>query len=248
MNTAVKSAVRVLDLLEAFAQVRRPMSLSEIAAHIGAPMSSCHGLVRTLQARGYLYATVRRLVYPTRCLFDVARTILEHDPILERIEPELASLRDATGETVILGKREGRAVVYLEVVEGTRTIRYTARPGERKPLHSSAIGKALLGALPERALDGLLAELELPRVTARTLTERHAVAADVRAGRRRGYFVTRGENVADVMAVAICLTVNDEPYGIAVAGPLQRMEPRLEEVAARLAGTRRALSCEGGGR
>ncbi|MDP6174193.1 MAG: hypothetical protein QGF09_08520, partial [Rhodospirillales bacterium] len=55
--------------------------------------------------------------------------------------------------------------------------------------------------------------------------EADAQAKDIAAGRDLGYFVTRGENVADVMAVAANLVLNGEPYGIAVAGPIQRMAP-----------------------
>jgi DNA-binding IclR family transcriptional regulator len=181
-------------------------------------------------------------LYPTRRLHDVARAILAHDPVLERVEPELARLRDATRETVILGKRQDDGVVYLDVLEGLHTIRYSADPGEVKPLHSSAIGKAILGALPQDELEGLLQQLDLPRVTKHTLTTANRLAKDIAAGRKRGYFVTHGENVADVMAVSTSLALNDEPYGIAIAGPIQRMEPMLTEHGARLAKIRKALA------
>ena len=242
MKTPVKSADRALDVFEAFGLRQRPLSLSEIAEAIGAPASSCHGLIRTLESRGYLYETGRRMLYPTRRLYDVARAILTHDPVLERVEPELARLRDATRETVILGKRHDEGVVYLDVLEGLHTIRYSAGPGEVKPLHSSAIGKAMLGALPEDELERLLQHLDLPRVTENTLTTANRLAMDIAAGRERGYFVTHGENVTDVMAVAANLVLNDEPYGIAVAGPIQRMEPMLTEHCERLAMTRTALT------
>ena len=51
----VKAAARALDLFEAFSEAQRPLTLTELAQRIGAPMSSCHALVRTLRARGYLY-------------------------------------------------------------------------------------------------------------------------------------------------------------------------------------------------
>jgi DNA-binding IclR family transcriptional regulator len=242
MKSIVKSANRALDVFEAFRLRQRPLSLSEIAEVIGAPASSCHGLIRTLESRGYLYEAGRRLLYPTRRLYDVARDIMAHDPVLERVEPELARLRDATRETVILGKRQDDGVVYLDVLEGLHTIRYSAAPGEVKPLHSSAIGKAMLGSLPEDELERLLPHLDLARVTENTLTTANRLAKDIAVGRERGYFVTRGENVADVMAVATNLVLNDEPYAIAIAGPIQRMEPTLTEHCERLGKTRETLA------
>lgn len=242
MKYSVKSADRTLDLFEAFCDTKRPLSLSELADCISTPASSCHGIVRTLQQRGYLYDVGRRLLYPTRRILDVARTIVENDPVLERVEPELLRLRDQSRETIILGKRQSDAVVYLAVIEGPHTVRYTARPGEHKPLHSSAIGKALLGALDDAAFEQLLAKIALPTVTENTLTEPAALADDIRHGREMGFFVTRGENVADVMAVSTTVTLNDEPYGIAVAGPVHRMEPLVGDYGAQLLETRNAIA------
>ena len=57
----MKTADRTLDIFEAFAEAKRPLSLSEIARMIDSPVSSCHGLLRTLQKSGYMYALdVRR--------------------------------------------------------------------------------------------------------------------------------------------------------------------------------------------
>ncbi|HYH22480.1 MAG TPA: IclR family transcriptional regulator [Azospirillum sp.] len=233
-NGNVKTAGRTLDVFETFEAVGRPLTLSELARSLEIPVSSCHALVRTLKGRGYLYAVGERGIYPTRRILGLARAIAARDPVLERLAPHLKALRDATGETVLLGKRQDDAVVYLEVVEGTQTIRYTARPGDLKPLHSSAIGKAMLGQCSEAELTRLLSSLPLSRVTPATMTDAVSLAAEIRAGDAAGLYVTRGENVPDVMALAASVRVNDEPYGIAVAGPLVRVQTAHDSIAAEL--------------
>jgi IclR family acetate operon transcriptional repressor len=231
----VKTAARTLDLFEVFAAARGPLSLTDLAQRIGSPISSCHALIRTLQTRGYVYVLdARKRVYPTKRLLAVAEAIAQHDPVLERLSPILETLLKTTGETVILGKRQGDRVTYLDVLEGNHTLRYAASPGDTKPLHSSAIGKAMLGALQQSELDKLLSRIELPRITDRTITNRVALVEDLEASRQRGYFVTSGENVADVMAVSIMRRVAEEPYGIAIAGPVSRIEIRLESILATL--------------
>ncbi len=224
----VKTAGRTLDLFEAFAKAQTPLSLSELARALKAPPSSCFNLIRALQARGYLYSVQpRRQLYPTRRLFDVAQAIAAGEPWMSRIEPVLVQLRDQTRETVILGKRQGDQVVYLNVIEGPQSIRYSSQAGALKPLHSSSIGKALLGALDQAELNELLRQLPLPRVTEATLTDRNALLADITRSRKQGYFVTTGENVADVMAVAATVRLGSEIYGIAIAGPIHRMTDAL---------------------
>jgi len=231
-NIAVTAVERVLDIFEAFDREQRPLSLTALAELAGIPKSSCHAIVGTLTARGYLYSLSRpRALYPTRRFFDLTRTIQAKDPFVERMLPMLERLRDASRETIILGKRQGNAVIYLQVVEGPHAIRYSAQPGEFKPLHSSAIGKAVIGSLKEAELRALVAEQPLPRITGSTLTDQEALMADILDSRRRGYFLTRGENVSDVWAVSAFLSLNAETLAVAIAGPRHRMEQNIPECA-----------------
>jgi len=237
-GVAVTAVERVLDILEAFQRSQKPLSLTDLAEIAGIPKSSCHAIVGTLTARGYLYSLTRpRALYPTRRMYDIAREIHERDPFVERVMPLLERLRDASRETIILGKRQGDAVIYLQVVESALPIRYSAKPGEFKPLHSSAIGKALMGSLKEPELRAALEGLELKPATPATLTDREALVEDILESRRRGYFLTRGENVPDVWAVSAFLTVNTETLAVAIAGPRHRMENSVAECAQLLLAT-----------
>ena len=229
---------RVIDIFEAFRLSQRPLSLTELSEAVGMPKSSCHAIVGTLVARGYLYTLTRpRALYPTKRLFDLARDILDNDPFIERTAPLLERLRDTTRETVILGKRQGDTVVYLHVIEGLHSIRYAAKPGDIKPMHSSSIGKAMLGSLKEPDMREWIEQHALPAVTPATITDAERLLSDVLQSRRAGYFQTRGENVGDVWAVAAFLRIGQETLGVAVAGPRNRMEPTMSECAQVLVAT-----------
>ena len=245
---AVKIADRTLDLLEVFARVQEPLSLSELARQLDCPVSSCHGLVRTMRGRGYLYLLQhRRRYYPTRRLLKIGADIAAHDPLVERLIPALEALRQRTQETVIVGHRQDDRIVYLHVLEGPQTIRYAASPGDRKPLHSSALGKAFLGVLDDVTLAPFLEQRHLEQVTPNTITLADEVIADIRRSRRRGYFVTRGENVPDVTAVARTLEIDSETLGICVAGPTHRMRPKIAVVGQALAETTATAATTDGG-
>lgn len=244
---SVKTAGRTLDVFEAFAETGEPMTLTEIADRIGAPLSSCHALIRTLQARGYVYQFERRRwIYPTKRLYEIGNAITEHDPILVRMLPLLTELKDRTRETIILGKRSGDEVIYLEVIEGTQTIRYSAKPGERKPLHSSAAGKTLLSFLGEKEFDATIRRIGLPRMTSNTIVDEDAFRENIRAGREQGYFATRGENVVDVMAISLPLIIAGEKFALTVAGPVSRLDPQTETILSEMkAATRKLLEIDG---
>ena len=229
-----RSSLRSLEVFEALRAARRPLSLSELARLTDIPVSTCHGVMRALEQRGFLYVVSGREVYPTRRLWDLADEIRAHDPIALRLEPALAALRDETDETVILGTRQADAVLYLLVLEGTQSIRYSSRAGERKPLHSSAIGKVVLGSLPPEELERWLAGHPLERVTERTITSARKLRKDLEQSRQRGWYVTRGENVSDVMALAAPLRLGGTLMGVALAGPVHRMQTAETKLAKRL--------------
>lgn len=231
LKNNVRTAARTLDVFEAFVEGKTPLSLTELADRIAIPISSCSSLIHTLLDRGYLYRVGRRSeVYPTKRLLRSAQIIDRHDPIARRLAPVLEDLRTRTCETVILGRRHEDLVVYLDVLEGPRTVRYSAGVGEFKPLHSSSIGKAMLGCLAADDLAATLARLTLTAVTARTITDPDALAADIARGRARGWYITDRENVPDATGLAAAVRLGDIPFGIAVAAPAERMEANFDRV------------------
>lgn len=232
----VKTAGRTVDLFEAFAKARAPLTLSEIARALGAPQSSCFNLLRALETRGYLYSVgANKRVYPTRKLFEIADAIAGYEPVVPRVSGALEALCRDTSETIIFGARQGTRAIYLAVVEGPQTIRYISRAGELKPMHASGIGKALLMGMPESERVKLIGKLPLRGITERTITTSAGLAEEITQSQERGYAQTCGENVADVMAVAAPVPIDGALYAVAVAGPISRMEPLAVTFAARIA-------------
>ena len=231
-SAAVTAVERVVNIFQTFETAQRPMSLTDLARAAGIPKSSCHAIVGTLIARGYLYSLNRpRALYPTQRMYDVTRRILSNDPFIERARPLLMQLRDETGETVILGKRQGDFALYLQVFEGFSPIRYSARAGEQKPLHSSSIGKALLGGMREVDLRAFIHGRQFPAITPHTLTNPQDLIEALLQSRKRGFYLSKGENVPDVWAISAGVQLNTESFALAVAGPRNRLEPSVTRFA-----------------
>lgn len=226
----VKLVARTLELIELFAQERRPMPLTELAQGLDAPMSSCLALVRTLVARGYLYEVRRRAgYYPTPKLQALSGQIQAGDPWMERVRPQLAALRDAANETVMLGKIQDGAVLFLDVAESTQPVHYATRPGVRRPLHTSAVAKAILARLPPAERESVLAEPKYERYTERTLVTRQALLDEVERTAARGWAENAGESVADLTGLAVALDLGGEWYALCMAGPTSRLAERRGE-------------------
>jgi DNA-binding IclR family transcriptional regulator len=221
----VKTAVRVFDVINLFAEVRQPMIYSEIARRTGIPLSSCHALLQTMVAKGYLYAPgVKAGYYPTQRLLHVARDICSEDPLTLQFQPLLSALRDATGETAALAALAGHRVVYLDVMESRQKIRYSDAPGGFMFLHASAAGKALLGALDTSARTRLLDACEpLEAFTDGTVVDRRVFEREVEQGVRNGWHRSTGENVEDVAGLARGFTIHGEAFALVIGGPKARL-------------------------
>lgn len=238
----VKLVARTLDVFELYAREMRPLSLTELADGLGAPASSTLALVRTLVAKGYLYETRRRGgYYPTRRLSSVSRRIDAPDSIENLLEPYLLALRDATGETVVLGKREGLRVLYLDVAESAQPIRYMAEAGSARFLHANSLGKALLSLLNEEALNDLLKRIDWVALTADTRTDEQSLRQDLQAIRARGWSENIRESVPDLAAVAKAFPLAGAEYAISVVGPIDRMLARWDEHAEALVASVEAI-------
>lgn len=232
----VKTALRVIEIIEIFAREGKPLSLTELARELEAPVSSCLGLIRTLTSQGYLYETGRRQgYYPTGRLLAMAQRIAQSDPILEKVGPTLTALRDAVAETVVLGKlAPSGEVVYLEVMPSPHPISYVADPGAQRHVHSNSLGKALLSLMSSEERRKLLKGRTLERFNERTLVTLDALEEEIARSRERGWFQNLGESMMDVGAIAWPLSIGGGEYAVSIAGPLYRIEPNLEPLAQQL--------------
>jgi len=244
-ETDNKSAIRAIRLFEEFARAPEPQTLSEISKRIGSPLSTCHNLIKALQDTGYLYSRKStRRHYPTKRLLQIAQIISANDPVVSYFEQAMTQLRAVTNETVILGARQKDEVIYLEVMESETVIRYSARAGDLKPLYSSALGKMFLGEMSDEKRAAILKTIPLTKVTDNTLTDSEALVEQLAKSREKGVYMTSGENVSEVKAFSAPVRVSGELYGLVVAGPIQRMSAKEDEVRAALLETCSAIEEE----
>ena len=232
-GSSVKSALRTLQILEVFSEARQPLALSELARRMDAPKSSTLALVETLTERGYLFRSKQGSYYPTGRWLGHARRIAEHDPVAAQVHASLERLRDRIGETAIDAVLAGDQSIYLDVVESTELIRFSARIGDVKPLHSSASGRALLGTLDDAACKDIVARLPFDgaaRTSARTKAQQ--LLRTIGEERERGWSANIGEHRPDVISVAAGVDINGTAHALVIAAPFNRVSKRVDQIGA----------------
>jgi len=227
---------RTLDFIELFASERRPLSLSDISRLLSIPASSCHDVLRAMLARGYLYEVAPRAgFYPTTRLFDLAKVITDHDPILQRADALLRKMRDTIDESVSLAKAGKTGATYLLVFEPSHPLRFMVHVGHSvRSLHATSAGKAYLGSLSPDKFEAYLKTAKLTPLTPKTIRSKTELRDDIAQSRQRGYFLNREESVENATTVSASFNWNGADYIVTIAGPNSRMADKLDQSIALL--------------
>ncbi|GLR85109.1 IclR family transcriptional regulator [Bradyrhizobium iriomotense] len=234
----VRQAANVLEIMEYFAQAKKPATLAEIADHFGWPRSSTFNLLATLSEKGYLYEPRRRGgYYPTPRWLTLARMVSEVEPLPPWVHALISELSAETGETASIVAPSGVMAVFIDVVESQAPIRYFATIGHRIPIHASASGRALLLQYSKEERDQLYRKIEFRPYGASTPISIEAVEAELRNSIARGYCQSFGDYSRDLAGAAIPLPIGDRRLSVVVAGPEFRIGPKVPDVAALIART-----------
>jgi|ThiBio_1000_plan_1041568.scaffolds.fasta_scaffold00184_48 DNA-binding IclR family transcriptional regulator len=227
----VRQAANVLDLFEYFGSRKRPATLAEISEDLGWPRSSTFNILDTLTQRGYLFIAEGRFgYYPTEKWLVESRGISEAMPVPDFIRKAIQQLAEETGETAYLAAPAGLQAVLIYVVESKETIRYSAYVGKLLPIHTSAVGRAILSQFPKQAIETTLAKVEYVQYQPNSLMSREAVLEDIERSEKRGWFESNTQFTPYVQGLAVKLPVLGRQLAIAIGGPTFRIESRIRSI------------------
>jgi DNA-binding IclR family transcriptional regulator len=221
----VKSATRTVALLDFFARQGGMYSLTAIQQELGYPKSSLYALLRTLVQLGWVETDPTGTLYRIgmRALL-VGASYIDGDPVVGMAHETLEWLAEATGETVHFGRLDDFDVVDLSSRPSRHDLRPVVRVGRRMPVHSTALGKALLA---DRRDPVLPAELE--RQTEHTITDHGALAEELRGVREHGYAVDREENSPGIWCFGVVLRLQRPARdALSVSIPVTRLTDASE--------------------
>ncbi|MCH8686191.1 IclR family transcriptional regulator [Pedomonas mirosovicensis] len=137
-----QTLLRGLDVLEGVAE--GPISLGELAAHLGLTRSTTHRLANALTERRYLTFVPGRGYQLGPKLLELGFQAQQQADLVQIAHPWLEVLAQQSEDTVHLGVRDGDSALYLDKIPGRRRIVISSRVGDRHPLTSTGLGKALL--------------------------------------------------------------------------------------------------------
>ncbi len=217
---------RALTVLELVRDAGRPLSLLEVSHQLGITKSSAFRLLRTLERRRYVERADGDGRYSLGSnSLTFAHATITHRPLSEVALPHMRRLLDRFGETINLGVLRDGEVLYLEMLESPHSFRMAAKLGSHSPVHSSALGKAMAGYLPDEDVDEIIRKRGLRALTSRTITSPAAWKRELARMRARGYSEDNGETEPDASCIGAPLFgAGGRVVGaISLSGPASRV-------------------------
>jgi len=220
----VKTDATVLRIIETVAELQGA-GVTRIADRVDLSKSAVYKHLSTLEQEEYLVKEGDDYHLGLRFV-ELGERARHRERIYEIAKPQIEQLAEETGELALVMVEEYGEGVLLDSATGDDAIHLDARDGKVLPLHSNALGKALLAHLPEERVAEILDRRGLPRSTSRTITDRDELFAELEAVRERGWAYTREERLSGVRCVAapIIGASGDACAAIGVAGPTSRLE------------------------
>ncbi|PJE36707.1 IclR family transcriptional regulator [Pseudooceanicola lipolyticus] len=231
-NLRVKTADRVLDVLECFAAPPNQKSLGEIAAATGINKSAVQRICRTLVGRGYLEQSQEARLRLGPALLERSFDFLRFNPLIERGSPILLDLRRETKERVDLSLfdpyHDNLSIIYAFRLQSKRETLYATLSGRRFPAASTSGGRACMAHLPDQTIDEIIDLSDLKRITPQTIIDPEGIWEKIRFGREHGYCLAVEEALlGEIVLAAAVLNSHGQPIGaIHIAGSLNTWTPQ----------------------
>jgi DNA-binding IclR family transcriptional regulator len=248
----IKVLEKALGVLELFDEMGASLTLTEIGRRLGLSKATAFRIATALADAGYLERDREgngyRLGYE---LFRLGALVEGLGDLQRRARPFLEALKQKLDETVHLVVLSRGEALYLDKIEGKKTVRVVSRVGMTLPAHCSGVGKVLLAHLPEAEVDAIVREKGLQRFTVNTITEREALLLELRRVRQRGYALDNEEIEEGLKCIAAPIrdATGRVVAAVSISGPRFRFDAgATEELAAELLktaeGVSRALGAE----
>lgn len=243
----VKSAARVIQILEYFGAVREPRALKQITETLRFPQSSTTVLLKSLIAMGYLnYDRAQRVYFPTlrvTSLGDwVPNALFGHGQIFEIMR----DVHSATGETTSVVVLNDVYIQYIRVIQSRHALHFHIPEGSMRLVTHSAAGWILLSQKTDKEIDKIVrrANIATERVTDRvSVNEILSRMPEIRAQR-----VAYAENLPILGAATVCtllpLKINNQPVAFGIGGLQERIGPQRNKYSALVKRAAQSLRAE----
>ena len=245
-DRTIQSVFRALKIVEYVAEHGNLAGLIEISKGIDINKSTAHGLIATLEKCGYMRQDSKTGKYSLGIkVFELGQAYITNLDLREIALPYLKELSLNYQETTHLAVLSGEDVVYIDKVDGLRSVGIRSQVGGRNPAYCTGVGKVLLSGLDKQQIERLYYDTVLQKYTSNTVKDLPELLYQIEQARDRGYAFDSQEFEQDLQCIAAPVKDNSGAIiaAISLSGPASRLlASRMDDIAIEVVRTAKEIS------
>ncbi|MEO6744902.1 MAG: IclR family transcriptional regulator C-terminal domain-containing protein [Caldimonas sp.] len=203
----VGSVEKAFQVLEAFRDTHRTMTLAEIARAAQLDRSATQRLVHTMELLGYIRRLSESSLYGLAPrVLTLSYNYLRSRELIERASPYLLDISRSLGETSNLQELDGHEIVFVARFPGKHLVNVDFAVGYRLPAVFTASGRAMLSRLDAPARRDIVRSTPLKPVTPYTETDAKLLLAHIDEAAEKGYSIVMNQTLVGDISVAAAIT------------------------------------------
>jgi IclR family transcriptional regulator, pca regulon regulatory protein len=200
----LEALARGLRVIEAFNRERRQLTLSDVARLVDLPRASVRRTLVTLVRLGYAEID-ERLFRLTPRILNLASAYLSSNAISGILQPAVERLSEDVNEACSAAVLDGEDVIMIAHAAPKRVINVSAQVGFRLPAAASSLGRVLLAALDDAALDAFLAGIQPLKLTTATVVGKKDLRKAILKARADGFSLVDQEAEIGFRSISVPL-------------------------------------------
>ena len=222
---AINSILRANAILRLLAADSSGLRIGDLAKRLDLDRTTVFRLIATLEECAFVERVADTKAYKLGVgVFEIGSAYLRSTDLHSLARPVMIDLARRAQEAVHWAILSGDKAVCIDKIDSPRGLGSTSKIGRAVPLNSGSVGKVLLAFQPAETRERLLASMDLPRLTDRTITTTGSMRKEIDEIRRTGYSLSLGEGESDMACVAAPIFDHDRRIvaGLSIGGVIQR--------------------------
>jgi len=222
VSSSVKKA---FDIISIIAGQNEDSGLGELSRKLGMHKTTLFRYLHTMEEIGVLEQKGGRWALGVS-LFQLGARVNTAAVLRDRVHPCIRNASMRINETVNFAGLFGARAIYLDKVESMRGLQLRSRVGDELPLHSTALGKAILSLLPKTEQDHIIENADLTPRTRHTITDRQKLRSEVDRVRRAGYSIEHEEHELGLGCAAVPVRIASMSFygAVSISAAAVRMD------------------------
>ncbi len=218
----VQSLEKGLNVLLAFSQEKKAMTLTEVAEKTHQSRAASRRFLLTFTKLGYMQTDGKYFSLTAKVL-DLGYNYISSLDIIDIAKPFMVKLSKTVEESCSIGLIENKDIVYIVQEQVARVMTLSLKVGSRLPAHLTSMGRMIM-AMNENLQNELLDKFDYKPLTENTIANKESLKTELDKIKAQGYAFVDQELEVGLRAIStpIYSKNNEVNYALTILSPTNR--------------------------